>query len=425
MRICDVFKVSFLNAFRNKASLLIMALIFVSLVSFLFSLSYKNSFHSYWESYVQKSPELRIFNTYYTSSLLNNHDGLSDAEILEASENEVQNIISILEANEHILGASTQYFQTIKLVDFFPEEYSPYLELQSVPVDNRINIVAGNNLDQYGEDEKVMICPDVIMPRNNIDKTFDATNKVDFKKYLNHDFLIEFGDLVPMEYKLVGVYDNYSTYSYGHVCYTSYKSFEAAENAYFEADPETYNNLTEDIIDFFYRNIYFMIDVIKNLDEVRTYLRAHGLDESPIIEISTSTVDEIMSVCSKITLILYVVTIIVVGITLIQNIARKSKELFIYHAVGYRNRDILKLIFVENSILIAIVFLLAIVIAQLGLFIYKNRVLSDMPRLYLMNPSIDIMSLLITFAMAIFIPLVVTFVTYFFAKWNMKHLGEE
>ena len=94
MRICDVFKVSFLNAFRNKASLLIMALIFVSLVSFLFSLSYKNSFHSYWESYVQKSPELRIFNTYYTSSLLNNHDGLSDAEILEASENEVQNIIS-------------------------------------------------------------------------------------------------------------------------------------------------------------------------------------------------------------------------------------------------------------------------------------------------------------------------------------------
>ena len=424
MKLKDILINSIKTIFRNKSSILIMILILVCSVSSLFSLSYKNSFEKYWDIYVQKSPEFRIFNVYYNSKLEENHDGLSREQILAIEKEETDEIIETLKKNEHILGASIQSAQTIDMPEFSSNDRLSSVYLQSVPINNMINIISGDNLDKYEDGENVMICPNIIkFP--GIDGKFDSNNSFALDEYLNKEISVNYALSVPMKYKLVGLYDNFSTYSYGQVCYTSYKSLEESKNVYYKANPNTLEEWLEYKKEAFYTNVYFMIDNIKNLNSVDNFLREHNWRSDTIIEINTDTVEEITNITDKVTFILYILTIAVISFTLMQNILRRTKELLIYYATGYTNVDIIKIIFVENLYLIIIPFILSVIITQVMLTIYKHEVLIDNARLYLMNPIVDFGSAISTLSLTIIIPFAVTFITYIFSKKNMPKLEEE
>lgn len=424
MRMIDVIKNAPKTNLRNKSSILIMLLILVCSASSLFSLSYKNSFENYWETYVQKSPEFRIVNLFYKSKLEENHDGLNREQILSIEKQETDKIIETLKENEHILGASTQFMQSIDIVEFKSDDRLSTVYLQSVPVNNKINIVLGNNLDKYEDGKKVMICPNKIkFPKS--DGEFDSNSSFDLEQYLNKEISLNYALSIPMKYKLVGLYDNFSTYSYGQVCYTSYKSLEDSQNAYYQANPEIYEEWLEYKKEDFYTNIYFMIDDIRNLNNVNEFLKEHNWRSSSIVDINTSTVEEITNISDKITFILYILTIVVIGFTLIQNILRKTKELLIYYASGYNSFNIIKIIFIENLFLIIIPFIISIVITQIMLTFYKNKVLIDNARLYLMNPTVNIESIISTLALTIVIPFAVTLITFIFSKRHIHKLEEE
>lgn len=421
MKIKDVFKVSFRNAYRNKVSYLIMILISISCLTCLFSLSYKHSFQEYWKTYVQKNPEFRIMNVYYGTWIdkkVKNSKNI-DGKTIQLIKDIQQEVIEKLNENVHILGASTQTMQLIQIVDFNNNFY-----LQPIPLKNNINIVSGYNLDQYTEDEKVMICPN-IMRLSNENGEFNIKNTIDMEKYLNQNININYAGNLPYEFKVVGLYDTHSTYSYGGICYTSYKNLEDAQNAYYEKNPNIYQNIMEsktqiyDYID----NIYIMIDDIKNLKEVDKFLEKNELfQDGAIVGINTDTVEEISSICNKITIVFYILAGLIIGITLIQNIIKKNRENFIYYAVGYTDKDMLKMFLIENSILVMIGFILSTVIVRIGLMIYKNQVLVTKSRLYLMNPRVDIISFLMTLLLALSIPLIATITIHMISKNKRNNL---
>lgn len=424
MRLKDILTNTIKTTIRNKSSFLIMTLILACSISSLFSLSYKNSFEKYWDTYVQKSPEFRILNLFYDSKLEKNHEGLNRDQILEMEKQETDEIIETLKENEHILGASTQFMQSIDMNEFSSNDRLSTVYLQSVPKNNMINIILGNNLDKYEDGEKVMICPNVIkFPK--INGTFDSNNSFTLDKYLNEEISVNYALSIPMKYKLVGLYDNFSTYSYGQVCYTSYKNLEESQNAYYKANPEMYEQWLEYKKEDFYTNIYFMIDDIKNLSSVNDFLHEHNWYSDSIVDINTSTIEQITNITDKVTFIFYILTLLVISFTLIQSILRKSKELVIYYATGYNNISILNIIFFENLFLIIIPFILSILVTQVMLIIYKYKVLINNARLYLMTPTVNISSIISTLASTIIIPFVVTIITFVFAKKNIHKLEEE
>ena len=123
-----------------------------------------------------------------------------------------------------------------------------------------------------------------------------------------------------------------------------------------------------------------------------------------------------MKSCSYITLGMLVLSGIIVCLTLVQNITKRTKEFYLYSILGYSKKDVLKLIFMENSILIIIGYIFAIIAAQIGLIIYKNIVLIHKSRLYLMNPRVDLISILIGLLLALIIPILITVTISIFTR---------
>lgn len=427
MKLIDLIKISFHSAYRTKSSFIIMILIFISSISCLFSLSYKNSFENYFDVYIQKSPEFRIMNVSYQEQLDNSiltNTTLTYEEKLEYVEEIQEKVISKLNENKHILGASTEYRNNIDTNDFGINYYS--FTLQAVPITNNINIVSGNNISS-NTNEIEIICPN-IMRYENSDNTFNINNTIDMKNYLNKTIKGKYSSKSDTKLKIVGLYDTYSTYSYGGVCYTSYDNLELLQNNYYLEYPDILQNLIDYKIETndYASNIYIMIDDISNLNQVKKFLKKNNFfTEESIVSINTDTIEEVNNICSKITVSLYILTSIIICITLIQNIINKSKKIFIYHAVGYKDSDIFKLIFLENSILISIGFIFSIIFTQIGLNIYKNQILINKSRLYLMNPKVDIISILISFILALLIPFIATIIIYTLSKNNKIHLEEE
>ncbi len=423
MKLMDIIKLSFTNAKRAKSSYLIMILVIIASASCLFSLSYKNSFDRYWNSYVKNSPEFRIMNVSYINWLderdkriMLGDASLDPDEKLKIIDETTKEVMDVLATNEHILGVSQQY-RVMAQIDYF-ENHNFSFVILGVPLDNNIEIVSGNNLDSYSENDKVMICPNIVYYRdkNNI---FYGNQKTDMNDLIGQAVTLSMADNATDEYKIVGLYDTISNYAYGEICYTSYANVKSLDDIYYEAYPHLYQEHLEYMKTIHYTgdNVFIMIDDVENLGQINDFLHENNLfQEGAIVGINTETVDEIMKSCSYITLGMLVLSGIIICLTLVQNITKRTKEFYLYNVLGYSKKDILKLIFIENSILIIIGYIFAIIAAQIGLIIYKNIVLIHKSRLYLMNPRVDMISILIGLLVALIIPILITVTISIFTR---------
>lgn len=430
MKLNDLIKISFQNACRSKSSFLIMALMIIVSISCLFSFSYKHSFTKYWNQYINKSPEFRIMNVYYGNLLdprITNRDpSLKYEEKMSLIEETTEKVLNILSQNEHILGASTQYRTFFTVPDLQTEETNGTIEVLGIPLVNNIPLIAGENLDQYSANEKVLICPNKLYLSSRYGN-FDSTKEKDISTYVSQTIDLKVLDKYPDKYKIIGLYDTLATYSLGQICYTSYENIEEMQEIIYENDPEAKETYTEYMKtpDYMGPNIYIMIDDMKNLKEVDDFLHQQNMfEDGAIVGINTETVDQVMKVCNIITFCLFIVTGIIVSITLFQNIVKRSREIYLYRVLGYQNKDIFKMFFLENSILSLISLVFSILITQIGLKIYQSNVLLYKSRLYLMNPSVDLLSILITLLVILSIPMILTIVVFRFSKKETNFIGE-
>lgn len=419
MKFKDLFFLSFRNAWRHKVSLLIALLVMVMSTSCLFSFSYQRSFEKYWDIHILRNPEFRIRNVYYGGLLderIRRKDPTLDASVkLELIDDTVQHVMDLLSENEYILGY-TQLPNTIfDFTELETEDTDWTFYLRGVPLDNKIPLVAGENLDSYDPSMKVMICPSVAYP-NDENNEFTTEKQVDLSSLLGREVHIShFGEMKDT-YRIIGLYDTHQTYSLGKVCYTSQQNIERINAFYYELHPE-YQEEREryrNTVDYQGDNIYLMLDDMSHADEVDTYLRQHGMFlGDAVVGINTETVDQVMKICNFITLLLFVITMIVVAITLILGMLQRQKEVFIYRAIGYTKKDIIWMTLFENTCLLFLGFILSILFTQIGLILLKYLLLSHKSRLFLMNPSVDVISILLSLLLVLSIPLVVTLVLYF------------
>ena len=422
MKLKDIIKISFRSARRSKSSILITILIFVTSVACLFSLSYEHSFNTYWDTYINKNPELRIRFVHYDKLLnpriIKGDSTLDPTEKLKMIEETTNKAKEILSTNKHILGTTQTIMSYMEILDFEENGENISMDIVGVPLKNNIPLIAGENLDAYTEKDKVMICPNLIYTNSN--NTVDEDRVKEFQKniesFLGKTIKSKNSNVVNLEeYKIIGLYDTISNYSIGNICYTSYANIEYLNNKANEAIPDTEENANHyySSVDYTGDNLYMMLDDMKNYDEVEKFLRDNNLSSSEWIWTNPETVEQTMDTCSKISIGCLILSIIVIGINLLQNLDRRKKEFYLYHTLGYTQKDIIKIIFVENSILVLIGFVLAIGVTQIGLMIYKNQVLSTKSRLYLMNPQVDIVSILISFLVSLIIPILITVILLF------------
>lgn len=429
MRVIDLIKLSWNNARRTKSSLIIMILISIASISCLFSISYRFSFEQYWEKYVNKNPELRYFNVSY-HELLNERikyrdKTLDSSKKLQMISNTENKVVKMLSSNPHILGTETRGGQRYINVSFNDEEkYNGSIGTIGAPGKNNIVLSEGKNFDSVDENKYAIICPNhIYLEKDNIATyEYDENRKVDISKFLGKKIKVSFSGKKE-EFELIGLYDTESSYSLGHLCYVNYNASKLIKESFLEKDIDYLEYMNS--VDYQGEPIKIIIDDTKNLDSITEYLRKKQLFLTPMVDINTETVDMVMKNCSYITIGILLVSGIVVCFTLIQNIMKRNRDFFIYNALGYSKKDVFKLIFMENSILVFIGYIFAIPITQIGLTIFKNAVLSGKSRLYLMNPKIGLLAIILGLLVSLLIPMLVTLVTYIFAKNKLNSAVEE
>ena len=425
MKLKDIIKISFRSARRSKSSILITILTLVTSVACLFSLSYEHSFNVYWDTYINKNPELRIRMVEYYKMLdpriIKGDSTLDPKEklkMIEATANEAKQIIA---TNKHIIAINQEISFYSNIPELETENLSGDFEFISVPLKNDIPLIAGENLDAYNEKDKVMICPNSIYldPKDRSKNVNIEKSQVNFESYLGKTLKIkvEYSDELE-EYKVIGLFDTIDTYSIGDRCYMSQENIQYLNEKSNNANPdyESYIDSWHNNVNYIGDNFYITLDNMKNLNEVQSFLQEHNMYSNEWIGMNTMTVEQTMDTCSKIVLGCLIASAVVVCVTLLQNLEKRKKEFYLYHTLGYTKKDIVKMIFMENSILVLIGFVLAVGITQIGLINYKNATLTRIKRLYLMNPQVDILSILISLLVALIIPILVTIVLLIFTR---------
>ncbi len=434
MKLKDLMKVSFRSARRSKSSILIMLLVMITSIACLFSLSYEHAFNTYWDTYINKNPELRIRMVEYYKMLdpriVKGDSTLDPKEKLKMIDETTKEAKQIIATNKHIIAINQEIAFYSNIPELETENLSGDFEFISVPLKNDIPLIAGENLDAYNEKDKVMICPNSIYldPKDRSQSVNIEKSQVNFESYLGKTLKIKvaYSDELE-EYKVIGLFDTIDTYSIGDRCYMSQENIQYLNEKSNNANPdyESYIDSWHNNVNYIGDNFYITLDNMKNLNEVQSFLQEHNMYSNEWIGMNTMTVEQTMDTCSKISFGCLILSIIVVGINLLQNIEKRKKEFYLYHTLGYTQKDIIKIIFMENSILILIGFILAIGITQIGLTIYKNTTLAGIKRLYLMNPQVDIVSILISFLVSLIIPILITiFLLILTRKTNLNKIKE-
>ena len=166
MKLKDIMKVSFRSARRSKSSILIMFLVMITSIACLFSLSYEHAFNTYWDTYINKNPELRIRMVEYYKMLnpriVKGDSTLDPKEKLKMIDETTKEAKQIIATNEHIIAINQEIAFYSNIPELETENLSGDFEFISVPLKNDIPLIAGENLDAYNEKDKVMICPNSI-----------------------------------------------------------------------------------------------------------------------------------------------------------------------------------------------------------------------------------------------------------------------
>ncbi len=419
MKFKDLIVFSFRNTCRKKISFLIFLFIMTAFVSCLFSFSFKKEYETYQLDYYYKSADarfLRVGYDYYKEEPIKNRDEtLTKEERIELAERGRNKAIEVILKNKHVIGVGKgrDPYAFINQID----DKNTMLQIYGVPQKNNIPIVLGENIDAYDEDEFVMICPlNVILKDEN--QNINLNKSVNIEHLLNQTVDVNLMGAIPMKGKIVGFYDTYKNYTDGQTCYASYKNVEKMDAMLRDDGFKETVNYTGD-------QIMIMIDDNRNHNEVINYLEENHFNPSFPFLLVLGGEFSVIKYCNKLTLAMTLLAGLTVGCVFFQNYVQNKEQYFLYHALGYSRIQIIKMIFVENSILIFLGFIPAIGVTQILLRLYKYFILASDNRLYYMNPIVDLPSSLIALGVGLLIPIFLTIILFIFtAKKSYEEVGE-
>lgn len=295
-----------------------------------------------------------------------------DLRIIEIDSESIDKFSSIKLNNKHI----------VKIL-YNNEYYIKYAFMNDIDNANHItvkpnynfftpNTVYGTNL----KNEYDIICPSKlafgVFDDKNINDFFDMT------KFLNEEIPLTFYKIVynsltgreesipnTYNFRVVGLYDAQKSYSYG-TCYISEKTLNSIVD-----DTRPYN------IEDYYYTVSIFVDKYKNVSEITKILDQNNI-EYFVSKLDTDFLDVTLKVSLLLVIIFILGSIFILNIYLKIYLKERTKNIILYKALGFEQKDIKKILsfsifeLLIISILYSIIFIF--ILKYIILFVLKDNV---------------------------------------------------
>lgn len=390
MRLSDYLYLASKNLSRRKKSVVInVFLIMIAMLIFIVALSFTNHFLNAMNKAINQ-------NISYRTIAVLDYD--------ENSQKELMDQISQINFVERVM-TSEEYETRVEL-----KELDGNISLIGADHEITPNIIAGRGI--LPGENGVCIIPEKFYPYNDLYQNFDPEKIIDGKSlidkkikitYHSYDFsngVNTLNQTFEKELTVIGVYnqdENINDYNY---CYASFEDVQAINK---ELEENTI--YAENVIYFKANSIYTIVDEAKNVEEVLNEIR--NLDCRAIIKSTANIelIDTINLVFLIIFIFLCIISIISITVSSIKSISERKYEIGMQKAIGYKNKEIQKILLTENFLIGIFSYIPTLILAMLIVYFVKVIMIPSNFQLQQIGVGLDFSVCFIAFIISLCIPL--------------------
>ncbi len=378
---CPIPRLTFLS---NSILPFTIALFTIQIIGF----SYYNSILNFWKNFTSNSYDFNVVvvdNSYYNSEML---------EKLQLD----KHVRDVFTYTEHSAFATFN--------DFINENTDGSVGLIGT-IPNTKKILYGQDLVEAGD----IICPSTFFPDSLINsKKYNSNKTIDLKKYLNNNLDINFIGLdnAQESLKLVGIFDASYDYSEPNVCYVTHETLKNLNKKY-------QSKLNDSNFP-----IFILLDNITNADEILSNLGI--ISYMPMKTIKTEVGTKVLNIISGSSIVLISLLFLFCYIINNRKITKEYQNIGIFKIVGYTDKQIKKIIYCENILIVIISFIFSILVSLFILYNFNNWFLKYDSVLSMMPIKANVYVIILSLIFIILITLLST--TFSLKKINNLEVNE-
>ncbi len=362
----DIYKEYVLkNILREKRNTKTIIILFFLAITIIFIFSYKKTIETYFTNGIEKNP------SYRTILVIRNED-ISE-----------ENAINEIKKISHVEAAfsDTAYYTILATKNkYFSGDFS----LTGSTNKTHPPVTNGKNIQNKNE----IVCPETFYPSENISANKNLTKQdfINMKKLINKEIAVEYIKIIDentdeteiktVELKIVGTYKNSKAYLDESSCYGNYNLLNEIYNDAYE-NVDLSNQIDSIVVQVdSAKNVDLVIDKLNSLKRYNS-IRALEFDDSLI-----ETLNIIVYVVTGLCLIFSFITIIYITE---KNLNLHLININILRTIGYRNKDIEKINYLNTNFLMIIIFLILVIsvtifqIIYITIIYFKPLVFSKLP----------------------------------------------
>lgn len=362
----DIYKEYVLkNILREKRNTKTIIILFFLAITIIFIFSYKKTIETYFTNGIEK-------NSSYRTILVIRNEDISE-----------ENAINEIKKISHVEAAfsDTAYYTILATKNkYFSGDFS----LTGSTNKTHPPVTNGKNIQNKNE----IVCPEIFYPSENISANKNLTKQdfINMKKLINKEIAVEYMKIIDentdeteiktVELKIVGTYKNSKAYLDESSCYGNYNLLNEIYNDAYE-NVDLSNQIDSIVVQVdSAKNVDLVIDKLNSLKRYNS-IRALEFDDSLI-----ETLNIIVYVVTGLCLIFSFITIIYITE---KNLNLHLININILRTIGYRNKDIEKINYLNTNFLMIIIFLILAIsvtifqIIYITIIYFKPLVFSKLP----------------------------------------------
>ncbi len=375
---------------RKKSVCISIFLISLAILILVMSLSYANCFLDAMDRAINE-------NISYRTIAVMDYGDITKEEMLEKVDS-INNVEKVILQSNYQTGV-----KLINIEDRFFKDSS--ISIQGASNKIQPNIIAGRGFDK--DELGVCIVPEKFYPYDE----FDPEKIIDGKSLIGKKIKIEYYSIdyrtfkssinkaFNKEFTVIGVYnpnENVDDYSY---CYIP---FEDIENIVKDIKDNTlYKEKTIIVED---KGLFAIVDKAENVEKVLNDIQSLNCRAIIRSVANTDLMNVIKTICLIVFGIIIVIALINIIISSIKSIIDRKYDIGMQKAIGYKNKYIQGILFMENIIIGVLSYVIAIIVALVLNFVVNKYVVNNDIQLHLIGLNLDIITCIIAFVISIIIP---------------------
>lgn len=340
------------NLLREKRNTKTIIILFFLSLTIIFIFSYKKTVETYFTAGIEKDPGYR------TISVLRNEDTEEETAI-----NEIKKINHV-----YAVFSDTAYYTILTTKNkYFSGDFS----LTGSTNKTHPPVTTGKSIQNKNE----IVCPETFYPSENIgaNKNLKKQDFITMKKLIGQEIVVEYPKIInentdelemkTTKLKIVGTYKNSKAYLDESSCYGNYNLLGEIYN-------DTYENVDlSNQID----SIVVQVDSINNVDSVINELNSlRKYNSSRILEFDYSLIDILNTIVYVVTILCLIFSFITIIYITEKNLNLLIINTNILRTIGYKNKDIEKLNYLNTNFLVLLISLIIIISITIFQIIYKT-----------------------------------------------------